>query len=426
MERLLNFIEEMNSSNSTNHKVEILTKYKEDEFIKKVLHYTYSPYKQYHITSANLKKRSDLSQDLYHDLFGLLDDLNERLITGHAAIAAANGFIEKLPEAHRDLFYSIIDRNIETRATATLINRVIPGLIPTFDVALAFDASKVKNVDLLCGDWMVSRKLDGIRCLCIIRENGDVKFFSRNGKEFETLDVLKQEIVRLDLKNCVLDGEICVSNSTGEDDFQGILKQIQRKDHTIPNPKYWVFDILTLDEFESGTGRHTLTERLGRAESLKISHSKIVSILPQIRIVNEETLVALKTASKDANWEGLIARRDVFYEGTRTKNMLKLKEFYDSEYIAVDVIMGPQRIIENGQERSEDMLSAVIINHMGNAVNVGSGFTLQERRDYYLNPEKIIGKAITVQYFEETVDQNGNHSLRFPVFKWNHGESRSI
>jgi DNA ligase-1 len=106
--------------------------------------------------------------------------------------------------------------------------------------------------------------------------------------------------------------------------------------------------------------------------------------------------------------------------------MLKLKEFYDAEYIVVDAIMGPQRIIENGQEKSEDVLSAVIINHMGNAVNVGSGFTLQERRDYYLNPEKIIGKTITVQYFEQTVDQDGNHSLRFPVFKWNHGESRSI
>lgn len=426
MESLLLFIEEMNSSNSTNHKVEILKKYKDDEFIKKALHYTYTPYKQYHITSANLKKRSDLSHDSYCDLFGLLDDLNERLITGHTAIAAANGFVAKLPEAHRDIFYSIIDRNIETRATATLINKVIPGLIPTFDVALAFDATKVKNVDLTSGEWMVSRKLDGIRCLCVIRDGGDVKFFSRNGKEFETLDVLKQEVIRLDLKNCVLDGEVCVSNSTGEDDFQGILKQIQRKDHTIPNPKYWVFDVLTLDEFESGTGEQVLTDRLERVEAKKISHSKLLSILRQIRIMDDERLVSLKTESKDENWEGLIARRDVAYEGTRTRNMLKLKEFYDAEYIVVDAIMGPQRIVENGQEKTEDVLSAVIINHMGNAVNVGSGFTLAERREYYANPEKIIGKTITVQYFEQTVDQSGNHSLRFPVFKWNHGESRSI
>lgn len=418
----------MNSSNSTNHKVEILKKYADDEFVKKALHYTYTPYKQYNITSANLKKRADLCapENKYDDLFQLLDDLSDRAITGHAALAVVNAFVKSLPDDHREIFYSIIDRNIETRATTTLINKVIPGLIPTFDVALAHDASKVKGIDLLDGEWLVSRKLDGIRCLCIIGENSDVKFFSRNGKEFETLEVLKQEVIRLDLRNCVLDGEVCISNLTGEDDFQGILKQIQRKDHTIPNPKYWVFDILTLDEFSSGVGKHSLTERLGRIESKKISHSKIISILPQIRISNEETLVSLKTESKDANWEGLIARRDVGYEGTRTKNMLKLKEFYDAEYIAVDTIMGPQRIVENGQERTEEVLSAVIINHMGNAVNVGSGFTLAERREYYKHPEKIIGKTITVQYFEETLDQDGNHSLRFPVFKWNHGESRSI
>ena len=37
------FVEEMNSSNSTNHKIETLSKYKESEFIKKVLAYTYHP-----------------------------------------------------------------------------------------------------------------------------------------------------------------------------------------------------------------------------------------------------------------------------------------------------------------------------------------------------------------------------------------------
>ena len=33
------------------------------------------------------------------------------------------------------------------------------------------------------------------------------------------------------------------------------------------------------------------------------------------------------------------------------------------------------------------------------------------------NQEKYIGRVIEVQAFEETVDQNGNLSLRFPVYK---------
>ena len=30
--------------------------------------------------------------------------------------------------------------------------------------------------------------------------------------------------------------------SNGVEDFQGIMKEIKRKDHTIKNPKYKVFD----------------------------------------------------------------------------------------------------------------------------------------------------------------------------------------
>jgi len=37
-----------------------------------------------------------------------------------------------------------------------------------------------------------------------------------------------------------------------------------------------------------------------------------------------------------------------------------------------------------------------------------------------------MGATITVQYFESTTDQHGNHSLRFPVFKVNHGAAREV
>jgi DNA ligase-1 len=88
--------------------------------------------------------------------------------------------------------------------------------------------------------------------------------------------------------------------------------------------------------------------------------------------------------------------------------------------------MGPQRVIVDGHEIEEEMLSALIVEHRGCQVRVGSGFTIEERRLYYREPERILGQQVTVQYFEETVDQDGNHSLRFPVFKWNHGKYRSI
>jgi hypothetical protein len=424
---LREFVNEMNSSNSTNHKVEVLTKYQYHPFIKRVLFYTYHPYWNFGLTSANLKKREDLiaPSEVYDDLFLMLDDFNERHLTGHSAIEAMNRFIKDYEE-WSDLIYQIIDRNLETRATITLINRVNPKFIPTFDVALAHDAAKVKGVDIFDGTWFVSRKLDGIRCICFVHGD-DVRFFSRNGKEFLTLGKVADEIRRLGITDVVLDGELCLMNEDGSDDFQGILKQIQRKDHTIENPRYQIFDILLHGEFAGDLDSYLFSSRIeGRSHWLNLDASNILEMLPQVRITDEDALDELKAQSKDSNWEGLIARRDTRYKSGRSKDMLKIKEFFDAEYVVTGLIMGPQRVIVNGKEVEEEMLSAVTIDHEGSQVQVGSGFTIDQRRHYYRNTGEIIGATITVQYFETTTDQHGNHSLRFPVFKGNHGKTRSI
>lgn len=425
---LREFVNEMNSSNSTNHKVDVLTKYQYHPFIKRVLLYTYNPYFNFGVTSANLKKRSDLiaPNEVYGDLFTMLDDFNARHMTGHAAIGAMNRFIKDY-EAWSDLIYQIIDRNLETRATVTLINRVNPNFIPTFEVALAHDAAKVKGVDLFDGTWYVSRKLDGVRCICVVHDEW-IKFFSRNGKEFHTLGKVAEEIRRLGITDVILDGELCLMNEDGSDDFQGVLKQIQRKDHTIENPKYLIFDILQPEEFSGEYDSPLFSTRIeGREQWLgDLKSSEIIEMLPQIRITDEDSLEELKGQSKDSNWEGLIARKDAPYKSGRSKDMLKIKEFFDAEYMVTGLIMGPQRIIIDGREVEEEMLSAVTIDHEGSQVQVGSGFTLEQRRHYYRNIGEIMGATITVQYFEATTDQHGNHSLRFPVFKGNHGKSRSI
>ena len=72
------------------------------------------------------------------------------------------------------------------------------------------------------------------------------------------------------------------------------------------------------------------------------------------------------------------------------------------------------------------MLSQVYIIHKGYSVAVGSGFTQEQRIKYHNNPGDIIGKTITVQYFEETKNQEGGISLRFPTVKIVHGEKRDM
>ena len=83
-------------------------------------------------------------------------------------------------------------------------------------------------------------------------------------------------------------------------------------------------------------------------------------------------------------------------------------------------------MIENGREITKDVLSNVVIAHKGNEVSVGSGFTIEEREYFAAHPEEIVGKIITVKYFQETINQSGKYSLRFPTVKALHGNARTV
>ena len=105
----------------------------------------------FNIKPKVLEKRKDLCNPdtKFDSLFDLLDSLNQRLVTGHKAIKETNGFIQNNPEL-KDLLYLILDRNLKVRVSTKLINKAIPGLIPTFNVALAnkFDDKTKKKIDL--------------------------------------------------------------------------------------------------------------------------------------------------------------------------------------------------------------------------------------------------------------------------------------
>ena len=417
LQLIYDFVEQSNATNSNTDKLDVLKTYTQYDSVKKALVYTYDTYKQYGVTSKNCKKHSDLMghPNTYGDLFLLLDDLNDRICTGHAAIANVNRFVQE-NKNYEDLIWNIIDRNLKTRSTTSMINKVVPGLIPTFDVALAnaYNDKTAKKVDWNDG-WYVSRKLDGVRCLTVIDESGDIKFFSRAGKPFLTLDALKPSIQKLGLHNTVLDGEICMTDENGDEDFQGIIKEIKRKDHTINNPHFFVFDMLRLDEFTNMFSETTLSKRLFISE-LAIENDKYISVLEQLPC-SDKVLEDMMEVSKNGGWEGLMLRKNTTYQGKRSNDILKVKKFHDAEYIVVDLENAVNRVIVEGKEVDELMLKNVVVEHKGNRVQVGSGFSHEQKRYYYENPNEILGKTITVQYFEETTDQSGEHSLRFPVMK---------
>jgi DNA ligase-1 len=415
---LQSFLNEMNESSSGNHKIATIRKHADSEFLKKVFYYTYNPFKKYGVHTKVLVKNSHLiaPTNLYSDLFQLLDDLAENNLTGHAAIQAVNSFVNELPADLQKLVHYILDRDLRMGASITSVLKVHPNIIPTFKVALAHPYSPTR-VDFVKEEWYGSRKLDGVRCICR-KEGNTVTFYSRNGKEFETLGRIAEDIKKLP-GNFILDGEVCMVDQNGKEDFQGIMKEIRRKDHTIKNPKFLVFDCLTLEEFDNHKGTERLADRLQRPIMNSISNGEFhtLTIVEQIRINTEDEFTEMAKDAEINGYEGIMVRKNTGYEGTRSHNLLKVKKFHDAEYTVLECVNGTIRWTENGQQVEKECLSSIIIEHKGYRVSVGSGFS-KEQREYYLNRHnELVGKTVTVQYFEESQNQMGGYSLRFPVVK---------
>lgn len=435
LDRLESLVYRLNNDNSNKYKEEQLRMYSGDEELKRLLFYTYNPFYQFNVTSKNCIKNRRLSTQKYEDLFDLLDDLRLRNITGHDAISAVNGFVDLNPE-YEELIYRVIDKDLKTRTGEKLINKAIPNLIPTFKVTLAekYEPSMAEFpkrsiilhefVKKTVG-WYVSRKLDGVRCIIIVDEDGDVESYSRQGKRFDTLGVIEQEIKSMGLTHVVFDGEICMVDEDGNESFQGVMKEIRKKDHTIENAMYKIFDCLSLTEFITGKGDTPLQSRLlhllAFLDSENIPH---VSVLEQELVRDEEHFQEWVSRASDGGWEGVMIRKNVGYEGKRTKNLLKVKTFHDDEYVVKGVESGGIRHIVDGKDIEEIMLSRIIIEHKGNEVGVGSGFSMEQRREYHQDPSQIVGKTVTIQYFEESQNKEGEYSLRFPVLKHVYNDGR--
>jgi DNA ligase 1 len=421
MQELKQFIEKMRATSSSLDKVEILKK--QSNFIKEVLEYTYSPYKQYNVTSETCKKNSKLVEmGPITPLFKLLDKLSNRESTGHDAIKLVNRFAQS--DDNFNLIYDIIDKDLKIRAGSKVINKAFPNLIPEFNVALA---QEYKGKCDWNDGWYASRKLDGVRCLAVVDGVGKCTLYSRMGKEFTTLNKIKHAIEATNIINYVFDGEICLMDKDGNENFQDVMKQLRRKDHQIENPVFMMFDMIHKSDFKKGKSTEKLSDRLHTLRTWlgpRYDTKETLRYLDQAVITDERHFDMWAQMATDNNWEGFMLRKDTFYEGKRSKNLLKVKKFFDAEYEVLGWDVDTHEVVRDGKSVSMTMLSQVWIEHKGHIVKVGSGFSQEQRLEYM--DGSILGKIITVQYFEETKNDKGGISLRFPTVKIVHGEKREL
>ena len=73
---------------------------------------------------------------------------------------------------------------------------------------------------------------------------------------------------------------------------------------------------------------------------------------------------------------------------------------------------------EEGEGKYQGKLGKIICDYKGYELGVGSGFLDRDREFYWNNPNEIVGHIVEIQYFEESKNEKGELSLRFPIFKW--------
>ena len=273
------------------------------------------------------------------------------------------------------------------------------------------------------------------RCIAIVDTSAQtVDFYSRQGKKFTSLGNHVQPMLTLCdeyVGKVVFDGELCAVDENGNEDFAGAVKQVSKKDVNAENIKYCIFDVLSYDSFIEGEDTDidfTFSERYKIYTEMFYKHSHLVSdkitILEQERITSQEQFDKWTNLVSENGWEGFMLRKDAPYKAGRTKELIKVKKFMDTEYVVEGIKSGTACYNEDGM-KEYDIAAALIIKHKGNMVQVGSGLSKEQRIAWFKDPSQIIGKTITVQYFEETQDsKTKQYSLRFPVLKYVYEDGR--
>lgn len=440
IDELIAFCIEMNRSNKANDKKVVLSKYPQ---MKDILLEIYDPLTTYGVSSSNIKKRqkaqsnptkrqktseNTFCEKSYENIFELLEQLKLRQLTGHQALDVCLNFVAKYEPKQQEYLWKIFDKDLKIGVQPKTINAVFPGLIPQFQVILAEKYEQFqKKVDFEKDEWFCSRKLDGLRCVVVIDSNGKIDFYSRVGNPFTGLSNLVPKFSVLNIRSMVFDGELCIVDQNGNENFQECVSQMRRKNHTIEHPVFFAFDCITYDEFFEGKSNNKFDIRQKNlAEKLSGADSSYIKILAHHIIENEENFLKRSDEASENKWEGLIIRKNIAYEAKRSSNVLKVKKFNDDEFVVKKILTGKITVVENGKKIQLETLSSVIVDYGGDEVGVGSGFSLEDRKKIFACPESIIGKKITVQYFESTENKKGGKSMRFPTVKTIWWEERDV
>ena len=354
----------------------------------------------------------------------LADQLQARELTGHAARDAIELVMSSATAEQWNMFYRrILIKDLRCGVSEKTVNKIAKKFpqyaVPTFTCSLAHDSANHEKK--MVGKKQIEIKLDGVRVITIIQ--GDkVEMFSRNGKQFHNFGHIIAEIEAV-IKDhpvpypLVLDGEVMSAN------FQDLMKQVHRKDgKQSTDAVLHLFDTIPLGCFQAGSWDKPQSFRSAITKAWVEDHT---SVLKHVQALDweevdlstnegQQRFVELNKAAVDGGYEGVMIKDvDAPYECKRTHAWLKAKPFIEVTLEVTDV--------EEGTGRNEGRLGAVVCAGVDDGkdirVNVGSGFTDDNRTSFWTDRDALVGQLVEVRADAVTQNQDGTYSLRFPRFK---------
>lgn len=455
LEYFENVIDQLKNIKGDNAKIAFLSQYINDDIVKQLFYYAYNSFYVYGVTSKNLKKNSDIFEfEFFDNTIQLLDMLRTRQITGHKAIGLTNHFIDILDKpSTKQLFYDLLDRNLKIGMNVKNINKALGNYIPTFSVALANTYTDSKHQKLLQSvEYVIMRKLNGLRLVTIITYNNgnpEIKNLSRSGKEYTTCKKINNELLSIYKqsayfgKDVVFDGEACVIDPRGKEDWNRAISEYRTKNHTVVNPRYYIFDFLSLEEFSGLSVSKNYIDRIHEMKTVffnnNLDQCKFCFDVPFIKYSEYNVEKLQQQFLETEMWEGLMFRAILPYKSERSNDLLKYKLWLDMEFRVLDIERSTKPMlvekntgvykwkfdesgeVDNGQydwqEQYVSCVGSLIVDYQGVQLNIGSGLSDKQRILWFDNPNEIIGKQIQVKYKELTKNKQGTVSLSFATLK---------
>ena len=412
MDEIIKIFKELQES-SGKRLQEILEENKDNELLKKVLWFVYNPYIVTGLSSKKINKivNKQIKYAPAKTIEEVFEYLQEHNTGTDIDIAYVLGFIQGKPD--QEMYEQIFTKELKLGITSKTINKVFPNLIPEFNVMLAEKYwDRIEELEKTNPDIIITQKYDGVRCVAIHDKSG-VKLFSRQGKSIEGLHDLEEQLLWLPF-GCY-DGELLLNkdNIPSKDLYRETVTVVNSKDQDKKDIVFNIFDTCEIKEFENGYCSAPCIERKKviqeLEEQMKPDWWKSVPILYYGKY--DKNIVQQELNKQIAlEHEGVMVNiANAPYEAKRTKNILKVKAMQDCDL----KIIG----FEEGTGKNKGTLGAIIVDYKGFEVRVGSGFTDQDREYFWANQKELLGRIITVQYFEETTNKKDNSlSLRFPVY----------